>query len=197
MTSIIVPLAFQFDALPVRVIDRNGEPWFAATDVSSALGYRDATNLVRLLDEDEKGAHEVSTPGGPQSLIVISESGLFHAIFKSRSEVAARFRRWVTGEVLPAIRKTGGYAAQPLPLTPPEPTITIPMAEYVGLLQSKVRHLEGKPAKPRRPTLPLTEAEIAEMRRLKGLGLSGKEIARRLGRSAATVSMMTRETAHA
>lgn len=88
--AMLAPATFQFDVLPVRVIERNGEAWFVATDIANALGYRDAANMIRLLDGDEKGTHEVSTPGGPQSVTTITESGLYHAIFKSRSEVAAR-----------------------------------------------------------------------------------------------------------
>ena len=193
----LAPATFQFDVLPVRVIERNGEAWFVATDIANALGYRDAANMIRLLDGDEKGTHEVSTPGGPQSVTTITESGLYHAIFKSRSEVAARFRRWVTGEVLPTIRKTGAYVVPGAVVSePPEPTITIPMTEYVGLLQSKVRFLERKPVKDRKPTRPLTDADVAEIRRLKALGLSKTDIARRVGRSTATVHYVTREAAH-
>src|ERR1035437_3920468 len=130
MNTAIAPATFQFETLPVRVIEWKGETWFVATDVAKALGYGTAKDMTRLLDEDEKGGHEVPTPGGPQSMLVISESGLFHAIFKSRSAAAVRLRRWVTGKVLPAIRRTGGYVA-PSALPPEPPTITIPMAECV------------------------------------------------------------------
>jgi DNA-binding transcriptional regulator YiaG len=86
----------------------------------------------------------------------------------------------------------------PAPAPAPEPaTITIPQDEYIDLLRSKNRLLEGKSGKPRRPTRPLLPAEIAEIRRLAALGVSQSEIARRLQRSSAVVSLLLRETGHA
>lgn len=103
------PTLFNFDGLPVRSLQIKGEPWFVAADVAAVLEYRDAFNMARMLDEDERGTRIVSTPSGPQDMTIISESGLYAAILKSRKPEAQRFRRWVTGEVLPSIRKTGGY----------------------------------------------------------------------------------------
>jgi prophage antirepressor-like protein len=103
------PMLFNFDGLPVRSVKIKGEPWFVAADVAAVLEYRDAFNLARILDDDERGTHVVSTPGGDQEMSTINESGLYAAILKSRKPEAQRFRRWVTGEVLPSIRKTGGY----------------------------------------------------------------------------------------
>ena len=103
-----------FEGANVRVhLDLDGEPWFVATDVCKALGYRDASNGTRMLEADEKGTHEVSTLGGPQGLNTVSESGLYSLIMSSRAPGAKRFKRWVTREVLPAIRKTGGYGRAP------------------------------------------------------------------------------------
>ena len=102
-------LSLYFGGRSVRVVLRDDEPLWVAADVAACLGYRDASNALRLLDEDEKGTHEVSTPGGMQRLLVVNESGLFHLILKSRLRGAVEFRRWVTGEVLPSIRRTGGY----------------------------------------------------------------------------------------
>lgn len=100
---------FAFDSHAVRTIVRDGEPWFVAPDVAAILGYRDAFNMTRMLDDDEKGTQIVSTRGGDQESSVISESGLYACILKSRRAEAKRFRKWVTHEVLPAIRKTGTY----------------------------------------------------------------------------------------
>lgn len=83
---------------------------FVAADVARVLGYSDASAMTRTLDDDEKGMQIVQTPGGDQKLITINESGLYHAVLKSRVPKAKTFRKWVTSEVLPAIRKTGGYA---------------------------------------------------------------------------------------
>ena len=105
------PQPFDFNGQAVRVIDIDGEPWFVAADVAVILGYREAYDLTRGLDEDEKGPQIVRTPGGDQSMTCISESGLYSAILRSRVEGAKAFKKWVTGTVLPAIRKTGSYGA--------------------------------------------------------------------------------------
>jgi len=96
----------------VRVVNGGADddgPWFVATDLAKALGYRDATNLVRGLDSDEKGTHIVSTPGGDQRIRVISVAGLYSAILASRVPEAKAFKRWVTHDVLPAVLHTGSY----------------------------------------------------------------------------------------
>ncbi len=102
-------LSYQFDDTPVRIVIVAGDPWFVANDVAKALGYSLAANMAKMLDDDEKGIHIVNTLGGEQSVIVISESGMYAAVLKSRKEEAKRFRKWVTGEVLPSLRKTGQY----------------------------------------------------------------------------------------
>lgn len=101
---------FQFEGqMSLRSVIREGEPWFVATDVAKALGYRDAANAMRGLDDDERGTHNVSTPSGEQDMTVINESGLYSVILRSRVEGAKRFKKWVTSEVLPSIRKHGAY----------------------------------------------------------------------------------------
>lgn len=115
MTTDLIP--FSFDAREIRLIDRSGEIWFVATDVAEVLGYRNAPDMTRNLDDDEKGTQIMRTPGGDQELSIISESGLYAAILKSRKPEAKRFRKWVTSEVLPAIRQTGHYVL-PATITP-------------------------------------------------------------------------------
>ena len=83
--------------------------FFLASDVAKGLGYSSAAAMTRTLDEDEKGMQIVHTLGGEQKMTVITESGFYHAAMKSRVKKAKEFRRWVTAEVLPQIRKTGGY----------------------------------------------------------------------------------------
>jgi prophage antirepressor-like protein len=112
------PTIFQFRSTEVRTLVLDGEVWFVASDVAKALGYTHAPHMLRVLDEDEKGVQIVDTLGGPQELGIISESGLYHAVLKSRKPEAKPFRKWVTAEVLPAIRKTGQYVAQPRADTP-------------------------------------------------------------------------------
>lgn len=91
------------------VRDEDGEPMFVAKDVAVILGYRDAEKLTRRLEEDEKGTRSVGTPGGEQQMAVITEPGLYSAILGSRVPEARAFKRWVTHEVLPALRRDGGY----------------------------------------------------------------------------------------
>ena len=90
----------------------DNEPFFVASDIAKALGYRAAFTLVRRLDEDEKGTQKVRTPGGEQDMLVINESGLYSSILGSNRAEAKQFKKWVTSEVLPSIRKTGGYSIQ-------------------------------------------------------------------------------------
>lgn len=107
----------------LRVVDIDGEPWFVAKDVATLLGYREAFNLTRVLDEDEKGPHEMRTLGGTQTVTVISEAGLYRAILQRQTGHMAddtpragvkAFQRWVTHDVLPQIRRTGVYAMEPV-----------------------------------------------------------------------------------
>lgn len=93
----------------VRVIERNGEPWFVAADVCNALGIDRAQ--IRRLDDDEKGVRSTQTPGGSQMMNIVNESGLYALVLGSRKPEAKAFKRWVTHEVLPAIRRTGRYEA--------------------------------------------------------------------------------------
>ena len=95
----------------VRALSIEDEPWFVATDVAKALGYRMASDMTRRLDEDEKGTRSMRTPGGEQELSVISEAGLYNAILGSKVPGAREFKRWVTHEVLPALRRDGAYVA--------------------------------------------------------------------------------------
>ena len=94
----------------IRTIVVNGEPMFVGKDVASALGYKDTAKAIRVhVDEEDKGVDEMDTPGGVQNITVINESGLYSLILSSKLPNAKKFKRWVTSEVLPTIRKTGGY----------------------------------------------------------------------------------------
>lgn len=97
----------------VRAISIENEPWFVGRDVAVALGYGTGKSLANAVanhvDEEDKGVTEMMTPGGKQPMVVINESGLYSLILSSKLPNAKKFKRWVTNEVLPAIRKTGGY----------------------------------------------------------------------------------------
>ena len=101
---------FCYKAMPVRTTEIDGETWFVAKDVADILEIRDAFNATRELDEDEKGTCKVSTPGGIQEMTIISEPGLYTLLMRSNKPEAKPFRRWVTHDVLPSIRKTGSYS---------------------------------------------------------------------------------------
>lgn len=96
----------------VRTILKNGEPWFVGKDVAEILGYSNPRKaMIDHVDEEDKGVTKCDTLGGVQDLAVINESGLYSLILSSKLPNAKRFKRWVTGEVLPSIRKNGGYIA--------------------------------------------------------------------------------------
>lgn len=116
-------VAFNFESSNVRVtMGENGEPMFVAADVCQALTIDNHRNVLARLDDDEKGVQSMDTPGGRQELATVNESGLYSLILTSRKPEAKRFKRWVTHEVLPSIRRTGSYvsAASVVPL----PTLT-------------------------------------------------------------------------
>lgn len=98
----------------VRSILIDSDPWFVAADVCKALELEKTNRALSRLDDDEKGAHSVSTPGGRQRMSIISESGLYSLILGSRKPEAKAFKRWITHEVIPSIRKHGAYMTDSL-----------------------------------------------------------------------------------
>lgn len=104
----------------VRVSTRDGEPWFVAKDVCDALGIAKYRDAVSRLDPDERGSVLVDTLGGAQEASAVSEPGFYKLVMRSRKPEAKAFQRWVTHEVLPAIRRTGGYMAAKPDETPEE-----------------------------------------------------------------------------
>ena len=115
-----VPAVFSFESLDVRVVDRDGEPWFVAADVTAALSFSRPQDALRMVDEDDKclislkGALSAGLEVGPRGVLLVNESGVYQIIFQSNKPEAKKFKKWVTSEVLPAIRKTGSYSAAPL-----------------------------------------------------------------------------------
>jgi len=99
-----------FERHNVRVV-RNGELWFVLADVCDVLELGNVTETAKRLDDDEKGFSSIETPGGQQRVLIVSEAGVYKIAHTSRKEVAKRFVRWVTHEVLPSIRRTGAYIA--------------------------------------------------------------------------------------
>lgn len=96
----------------VRTMMIDGEPWFVGKDVAEILGYSNSRDaLMKRVDDEDKGVAKCDTLGGMQDLMIINESGLYSLILSSKLPNAKKFKRWVTSEVLPAIRKTGSYIA--------------------------------------------------------------------------------------
>ncbi|MGJ7490200.1 BRO-N domain-containing protein [Variovorax sp. ZT4R33] len=104
----IIP--FDFEGSSIRLLDLEGSPWFVAMEIAAILDYSDAEAMTRKLDDDEKQNLQI-VGFGPRGVTVINESGLYSAILSSRKPEAAKFKKWVTAEVLSAIRKTGSYTA--------------------------------------------------------------------------------------
>lgn len=133
---------FEFEGNKIGTLADGDTVIFVASDIAKILGYRDAANLTRNLDDDEKGTHEVSTPSGMQNMTILTESGLYRAILNREAayvkdtEAQAfvkRFQRWVTHEVLPSIRRHGGYMAGQERMTPEQMALA-----SLKWLQSKV-----------------------------------------------------------
>lgn len=111
---------FNYQSNEVRTVEMGGEPWFVLKDVCNILGISKYRDTAARLDADERGSVEVDTLGGTQQVIAVNESGLYHVILRSDKPEATPFRKWVTSEVLPSIRKNGGYIAGQEQLTPEE-----------------------------------------------------------------------------
>lgn len=127
MVNHVMP--FIYEGSQVRTITIEGEPWFVAKDVCDIFGETNRNRAMQALDEDEKGYTQMTTPGGTQQLAVVNEAGLYAMLFAmqpgkargvseeyiaDREQKLRSFKRWVTHEVLPQIRKTGSYSIQPM-----------------------------------------------------------------------------------
>ncbi len=105
---------FEYQGSQVRTVLKDGDPWFVASDVAQVLDIKNPADFIRELDEDEKGIVNIYTLGGNQDKCTVSEAGLYSLILRSRKPEAKAFKRWITHEVIPQIRKTGSYSVQPL-----------------------------------------------------------------------------------
>ncbi len=154
-TQQIIPHVFEGST--IGTYEQEGQVWFIASDVAKALDYRDAHDAVRALDDDEQGYTDLRTLGGTQRVLVINESGLYHLSFKSRKAAAKRFRRWITGEVIPAIRRHGGYVVDMEKLSDSQHQQT------VQLIREEVQRVAG-----------VNAAEEREARRLGFMAIRGR-----------------------
>ena len=137
----------------VRTTMINGEPWLVGKDVASILGYVETAKAIRThVDEEDKGVSILDTPGGRQQFVVINESGFYSLVLASKLPTAKKIKRWVTSDVLPTIRKTGGYVNDAekfvntyLPFAD-EPTKNLfkIQFEYINQLNDRIRRDEPK-----------------------------------------------------
>ncbi len=147
--------SFAYGDKPVRTMTIDGEIHFVAKDVCDVLGIAQAHRSMASLDDDEKGRHIVTTLGGPQEVATVNEAGLYSLVLRSRKPEAKQFKRWITHEVIPSIRKTGSYVmpgAQP-PQTDPVilqilQTQSQLMVSMMGLVQDIRADLNGSRPKP-------------------------------------------------
>ena len=136
---------FNFEDNEVRTQTINGEPWFVGKDVADILGYSNPAKAIRdHVDDEDKGQNDTFTPGGMQIMTIVNESGLYSLVFKSQLPSAKRFKRWVTSEVLPTIRKTGSYQipADPMDALRLMFKATEHTQEKVNQVDARVIHLE-------------------------------------------------------
>lgn len=147
----------------IRTVVINNEPWFVGKDVAVALGYGKGKSLNNAVathvDDEDKGVTEMMTPGGKQNLIIINESGLYSLILSSKLPSAKKFKRWITAEVLPAIRKTGSYS---MAMTDEEKIQliakgNIKLNERIDKVENKISMLEND--------VPLYGCEIEEVQK--------------------------------
>ncbi len=145
---------FDYEDHSVRTITVDGVFWFIAKDVCAVLGYSKYRDAIAKLDNDERGVVSTDTLGGQQKVTAVNESGLYSLVFESRKPAAKKFKKWVTSEVLPALRKTGTYSMGPVP-TAPAPKVETPDPKQVLLvnemnaranLLSEARHIYGREA---------------------------------------------------
>ena len=135
-----------FENHDVRMQVINDDPWFVGKDVAEILGYERTADAIRVhVDEEDKGVCEIQTPGGTQWMNIINESGLYGLVFKSKLASAKKFKRWVTSEVLPAIRKTGSYQVPQDPMSALKLMFeaTEQTKEEVQEVKERVDHLEN------------------------------------------------------
>ncbi len=103
---------WNYESSEIRTVQINGEPWFVLSDVCKVLELSSPHKVAERLDGDEKGRNQIPTLGGVQEMAVVNESGLYAVILRSDKPQAKPFRKWVTSEVLPSIRKHGSYSVQ-------------------------------------------------------------------------------------
>jgi len=122
---------FNFSGNDIRVVTKDGQPWWVAKDVCEVLEIKNNRDALARLDEDEKGVDSTDTLGGAQQVQVVNEPGLYSLILGSRKPEAKQFKRWITHEVIPTIRKTGAYS---LPTLTPNEAIALSLKQTADMM---------------------------------------------------------------
>ncbi|MEG1562562.1 MAG: Bro-N domain-containing protein [Bacteroides sp.] len=185
---------FNYGEQSVRTLLIDEDPWWVLRDVCRVLGIKRTDSTARKLDDDEKGTHPVSTLRGEQNMLVVNESGLYSVILRSDKPEAKAFKRWVTHEVLPAIRKTGSYSMLEVEREPSVETglqragliiraaehRAVPQSEQLRLLDMAIRDLTGK-GLDLTPNVDTRSLPLMELPEVTGVLKKGKT--KKLGRS--------------
>ena len=186
-------IPFTYGSNPVRVVSREDGPWFVLADVCAVLELEKPSRVSVRLDDDEKDAHTVSTPGGAQRATIVNESGLWSLVLTSRKPEAKRFKKWLTSEVIPSIRKTGGYStASSFPQSLSEPVGTNELlkllTEQSELLRALGEHLRRPTTDDRPVSAPQAPSaaikpfkDVAPSHSEDGLWKSAKDVAQSVG----------------
>lgn len=155
----------------IRTVEIDGEAWFVGKDVAEALGYEKPSDAVRKhVDDDDKGVSKMETPSGMQNMTIINESGLYALVFGSKLDSAKKFKKWVTSEVLPAIRKNGSYT---MPISTNDKIMLLAQGHME--LQQEVDSIKKdmESLKMDLPILPVEEDRITSAVKRKGLAVMG------------------------
>ena len=158
----------------IRTVEIDGEVWFVGKDIAEALGYGKGKSLnnavANHVDDEDKGVTEMETPGGIQKMVIINESGMYALILSSKLDSAKKFKKWVTSEVLPAIRKNGSYT---MPISTNDKIMLLAQGHME--LQQEVDSIKKdmESLKMDLPILPVEEDRITSAVKRKGLAVMG------------------------
>lgn len=192
---------FNYEAKEVRTVEKNGEPWFVLKDICEVLELSTPKRVAERLDIDEVSlTHVIDSIGRKQETLIINESGLYSVILRSDKPQAKPFRKWVTSEVLPSIRKTGSYAIKQEQanlkeqmLKTREENVKVRKAQLMYKLSQEVEMPTYKAVLQSHITEMLTGEMLLPLPRLERMTFSAKEIGNRLGISGAKVGRLTNQ----
>lgn len=185
---------FHFQNFPFNVVELNGEPWFIAKEVCKILEHTNHKVAIQSLDADEvRKVYLIDNLGREQEKNIINESGLYTLILRSNKPNAKIFRKWVTNEILPSIRKTGIYSINSSSLIE-QNTILMKIISLQEQVINLTKELETAQNQPKYRLV--TEAEKSEIISLFHLGMPKKAIARKLGRHPKTIRYHLKGVSH-